>query len=133
MNPYDPEPSDLKEWVNTSPGSNSWPEQDWDLFVINGKNDELLIEYGNNENSPHQKFFIHALYHLVGDYYEWNREDEEILERIKSLLDRIDSDSVEALQKWKKETKLLLSDDLNFDLNYWIDHMFENQSDTDEN
>ena len=122
MNVYDPSPTDINEWLLT--GDWKWPEQDWDLYVINGHNDELIFQRANDDSGHQHAFFVHCLYHLVGDFVEWNSDNADIRARIDHLLDAVNDSSHSAVIKWKVETQAVLNGGMPFDLRYWINFLF---------
>jgi hypothetical protein len=128
INIYDPDPSDVEAWMKQTASENKWPDQDWDFYVINGKNDDLLLKGASDPSCRQRDFFLHALYQLVGDYWEWNRNDDTIRERIDRLAAQVKPTASADILLWKSETQRLLAGEMEFDLYYWTDHMFGQSS-----
>ena len=123
MNVYEPENSDVLEWI-ASASPKEWPASDWDFYVCNGRNDQLILEKANDPNLEHRVFFVHCLYHIVGDYFLWNSSNEKFRKRIDQLMACVDEASSIEVTKWLVETEDLLSAKSEFVQNYWIGFMF---------
>ena len=123
MSVYDPSPDEVEAWVATGKPT-PWPEQDWDYYVSEGRNDDVIFKYANDAACPCHDFFEHCLYLIVGDFREWHREDTVRNDRIQRLISRVDSTCSSTVQKWKNETIAMLAGDAEFVLSYWIDHLY---------
>ena len=121
-NPHDPDNDDIMEWLL---GGGHWPEQDWDWYVGNGRNDQLVLQLANDLTCKKREFFVHALYHIVGDYYEWNREEDVIRNRINGLMVNVSDSSHPDLIEWKAVTARLFAGEIQFTLDDWVNHMFQ--------
>ncbi|NDJ57146.1 hypothetical protein GWD52_09105 [Enterobacteriaceae bacterium 4M9] len=119
---YEPDNEDILEWVNS--GQASWPASDWDYYVANGKNDELIFKLANDHLCEKRDFFIHALYYLVGNYYNNGSVNKNEGIRIMKLLNQKDEGCSLEVILWKKDVDDLLSGKLTFDKEYWLHHMF---------
>jgi len=124
MNIYDPNNSDVIEWISSGSSIHQWPESDWDYYVCNGKNDLLILQMAEDAECQHRAFFVHCLYHLVGDYYLWNPSNNELRQRIEDLITKADEGSSEEVRAWAREAKELFSSNQKFIKNYWIGHLF---------
>ena len=51
MNIYEPDNIDVLNWLEND---DKWPASDWDYYVMNGKNDDLVYNLAN-DNSCLQK------------------------------------------------------------------------------
>ena len=120
-NPHDPDNDDILQWLSDG---GSWPEQDWDWYVGNGKNDELILRLANDLTCKERAFFVHALYHIVGDYYEWNSEELTIRNRIDLLISNVSDSSHADVIEWKVMTMQLLAGEIPFVLDDWIHRLF---------
>ena len=120
MSVYDPYPEEVEAWVADGKPT-PWPEQDWDYFVSEGRNDDVIFKYANDAACPFSDFFLHCLYLIVGDFREWHAENTVRKERILRLLSRVDST---CSSTWKNETVAILAGEAEFVLSYWIDHLY---------
>jgi hypothetical protein len=119
--PWNPEPEEIIEWANSN---DPWPEQDFDLAVITGYNDELLFGLAKDQSSPKRVFFIHVLYLMVGDSVHGKEELRQY--KLKNFISEKDTSSDPELEKWKKESLELLDGKLDFNYDYWCSHSFSN-------
>ncbi|WP_146534828.1 hypothetical protein [Rubripirellula reticaptiva] len=126
MNVYDPSPSDVAAWVQLGIPT-PWPDQDWDMYVCNGLNDDLILAYANDPSCIQREFFVHCLYQLVGDFTAWSTGNTVLGARIEELLANVDAKSHEDVSKWRDETIALRGGELSFDLNYWVHHLYADQ------
>ena len=55
-NIYEPDNEDVLFWLAHN---EKWPDPDWDLYVVNGKNDDLVFQLANDKACPEQEFFLH--------------------------------------------------------------------------
>ena len=117
-NPYDPEPEDAKRWMYST---ESWPEQDWDLFLANGKCDQVLLDCARDSDCPNVEFALHCLYFLVGDVV-CSEHPKKRREEVLRLLGSIEQGESKALIKWKNESLELLHGEREFDYDYWCQH-----------
>lgn len=123
---YDPDEEDVLAWVSAP--NDGWPASDWDYYVMNGKNDDLVFQFANDPSCSKNEFFLHALYYLVGDHYNEKQVNKEKHNRVISLLNKVNDRSEPAVQEWKKLTVSLLAGDLAFDTSFWFHYMFRNDS-----
>lgn len=72
---YEPGNNEVLAWLNNK--ENKWPVSDWDYYVMNGQNDMLVFRLANDSNCIKREFFIHALYYLVGDYFNTHQLNKE--------------------------------------------------------
>ena len=117
-NAHDPSPEYAREWMYSG---RSWPEQDWDLFLTNGKCDFVLLECAKDNTCPNQRFALHCLYFLVGDAVHANQIDQRKTQ-VKKLLLKIGPDDSKELNAWRDETRSLLNNETEFDYEYWCQH-----------
>lgn len=122
QNIYEPDNKDVLKWINNE--SFKWPASDWDYYVMNGKNDELVFNLANDRNCTKRNFFIQCLYYLVGEYFNNKASDPQKKLRIDHLLNMVDVSSSEEVIKWKQRTLSLLTGNLDFNANFWLDHIF---------
>ena len=48
-NIYEPDKEDILFWLAHN---EKWPDPDWDLYVVNGKNDDLVFQLANDKACP---------------------------------------------------------------------------------
>lgn len=101
-NIYDPDNEDILSWLNNN---EKWPASDWDYYVMNGKNDDLVYNFANDIKCSKKEFFIHCLYYFVGDIYNSNNIQKYSL-RIKNLLEKDDKNMLPQVKEWKKRLKI---------------------------
>lgn len=118
MNIYEPNNIDIINWLEND---DKWPASDWDYYVMNGNNDDLVYDLANDNNCLQKDFFLHCLYHFIGNAYISELIDK-YSKRINNLLSKepISSD----VKLWKDRTISLLSGNLEFDNIFWLDYMF---------
>ncbi|MDJ0367975.1 hypothetical protein QMK33_22770 [Hymenobacter sp. H14-R3] len=130
-NMYEPDEEDLLEW-NSHP-EDGWPESDWDMYVMDGGNDEIVFRFANDLNCAKRLFFLHCLYYFVGGYYvgKYHSLDERTLvfticnhKRLMKLLGMVNAQSAETVVAWKVKTLKLLAHEINFDSTFWFNYMF---------
>ena len=51
-NIYEPDNEDVLFWLAHN---EKWPDPDWDLYVVNGKNDDLVFQLANDNACPEQE------------------------------------------------------------------------------
>ena len=118
VNPIDPTPEYARQWMYSE---SSWPEQDWDLFLANGKCDQVLLDCARDKSCPNSMFALHCLYFLVGDLIHSNLGDKRRNTLLK-LLQQVQSDDPNEIVIWKNEAAELIRDKGNFDYEYWCQH-----------
>ena len=123
VNPFDPNPQDVKRWMYSD---ESWPEQDWDLFLANGRCDEVLLECARDLQCPRRDFALHCLYFLVGDVIYETRSVVRVA-KVQEFLSSVGDKEDQELVDWKKESIELLSGEREFDYEYWCNHAFKRQ------
>ncbi|HVI43358.1 MAG TPA: hypothetical protein VM802_00745 [Chitinophaga sp.] len=124
-NVYEPNNEDVLAWVNG--GTEKWPASDWDYYVMNGQNDDMVFDLANNHSCARRDFFVHALYYLVGEFYNEGSINSIKHNRINHLLGRVNNESTEEVKKWKSDTMLLLSKNMTLDSTYWLNFMFRDE------
>lgn len=117
---YFPDNEDILNWLQEN---KKWPASDWDYYVINGKNDRLLMELANDTECVERDFFIHTLYLLVGTYKNGETNNNQS-NRISVLLATVDENSTDEVKEWKRNTIDLFLGDIKFDKNFWLDYLF---------
>ena len=55
---WNPQESEIRAWAYSD---EKWPEQDWDLAVCEGKNDDTLYDLAHDINCP-KRGFLFTLY-----------------------------------------------------------------------
>ncbi len=119
---YDPDPEDVIEWAKSE--LDEWPASDWDYYVMNGKNDNLVFELADNKKHAKFYFFLHSLYYLVGDYFNEKNKNLKKEERINNLLAKVNELSSTHIKEWMMNTQDLFNGKLNFDPEFWLNYMF---------
>jgi hypothetical protein len=122
VDPWNPTADEIRGWAFSD---ESWPEQDWDLAVNDGRNDSLLIDLARDPKCPKQEFFLHAIYFMVGDAIYRNAPNERI-EELKAIIAAIKGELPSEIQRWRIEAVELLSHPSTFQYRYWCSHMFLN-------
>lgn len=118
IDPYDPSPEYVRDWMYSN---KPWPDQDWDIFLDNGKCDVVLLDCARDGSCPNQKFALHCLYFLVGNFV-YSKLRRERMQSLVVLLDQVtDSDLIE-LVIWKREASALLTGKKSFEYEYWCQH-----------
>jgi len=120
--PWNPTAEEIRAWAFSD---ESWPDQDWDLAVNDGKNDSLLIELACDSKCPNQVFFLHSIYFMVGDAIHRDAPNERIIE-LKEMIAAINGEVPAEVQQWRIEAIKLLSNPSAFEYHYWCGHMFLN-------
>lgn len=118
MNIYEPDNIDVLNWLEND---DKWPASDWDYYVMNGKNDDLVYNLANDNSCMQKDFFLHCLYHFIGEIYISDSIDK-YCERIDNLLSKNPTSS--DVKLWRDRTISLLSGNLKFDNTFWLDYMF---------
>lgn len=121
-NIYEPTPEEVNVWAFDT--SAEWPASDWDYYVMNGRNDELVFRLANKETCSKKEFFIHCLYYLVGDYFNAEKENIKKLHRIDNLINMVNSNSSDEVKQWKEKTLKLLAQEISFDPNFWFNYIY---------
>jgi hypothetical protein len=117
---YNPDTEDLLEWLNS--GYSKWPASDWDDYVMNGKNDVMVFNFANDLQCRERDFFVHALYYLIGDYWNSKNRSEKKRERIDRLISMVATDSHSDIQHWKDRSVKLLAGEMDFDPIFWFNY-----------
>lgn len=128
MNVYEPTAEDIRTWAFST--DKKWPASDWDFYVLrNPGNDALVVELANDAHCPKQRFFLHALYYVVGEAFH-NRPEvpAERIDRIGRLLALVGAESTPELQQWKHDVQRLLAGELKLDPERWLHFMFQDSS-----
>lgn len=120
---YTPDNIDILDWINEE--TDKWPASDWDYYVMDGSNDELVFNLANDLNCKKRVFFIHSLYYLVGCYFNEFMKNENKRNRIFKLIDMVNSNTSFEVRKWKQETLDLFSQKITFTPYYWFNYMFQ--------
>ena len=120
LNPNDPTPSHARQWLYSD---TRWPDQDWDLFLANGKCDGVLLACARDNSCPNQKFALHCLYFLVGDYV-YSNLDKTRKKALLELLDQIRDNEIASIATWKQEALELLEGSREFNYEYWCQHSY---------
>ena len=94
---------------------------DWDSYVMNGENDDLVFLLVNDEVCPEQEFFLHCLYYFIGEVCISN-DMEKYRERIDNLFSK--TVLLSSVELWKDKTELLLAGKITFDSEFWMDYLF---------
>jgi hypothetical protein len=117
---YNPDNEDVLAWLNSS--SAKWPASDWDYYVMNGENDDLVFRLANDIQCRRRDFFVHALYYLVGDYFSTKVIKCDRRTRIDRLISLVDDNSHSDIQKWKARTLDLFAGKIDYNPDFWFDH-----------
>ncbi|NDV60655.1 hypothetical protein [Bacteroides sp. 519] len=120
---YNPDKIDILAWVNDE--ADKWPVSDWDYYVLNGNNDELILNLANEVTCQKRGFFVHSLYYLVGIYFNESIKDENKKSRILKLIGMVSNNTSVEVKRWKQETLDLFSQKTTFDPYYWLNYMFQ--------
>ena len=118
MNIYEPDNIDVLNWLEND---DKWPASDWDYYVMNGKNDDLVYNLANDNSCLQKDFFLHCLHQSIGEIYISDSIDK-YCERINNLLSKNPTSS--DVKLWRDRTISLLSGNLKFDNTFWLDYMF---------
>lgn len=120
---YNPDNVDILTWLNEV--TDKWPASDWDYYVMNGNNDELIFNFANDLNCRKRDFFIHSLYYLVGSYFNESIKNENKRSRISKLINKVNNNTSIEVRKWKQETLDLFCQKVTFNPHYWLNYMFQ--------
>lgn len=120
---YTPDNIEILDWINEE--TDKWPASDWDYYVMDGSNDELVFNLANDLNCKKRIFFIHSLYYLVGCYFNESMKNENKKNRIFKLIDMVNSNTSIEVRKWEQETLDLFSQKISFNPYYWLNYMFQ--------
>ena len=101
----------------------SWPEQDWDLFIANGLCDEIVLECARDNQCPNQEFALHCLYVIAGDVV-YSSLDGKRKAAVTELSSKISNNDSPELQRWKSDTANLYGGEIELDYDYWFNQMF---------
>jgi hypothetical protein len=126
MNLYFPTEDDIRSWAYGS--AKRWPAADWDYYVLDQANDDLVFELANDPNCPNREFFVHALYYLVGSTFNKKEPPADKLSRIERLIGKVGSSSMADVVNWKDKVGQLLRHEIPFDVEMWLHHMFNDQN-----
>jgi len=122
---HNPDEADIREWVDSN--VEKWPSGDWDYCVVSGCNEALILGLASDEVCPQQAFFVHALYYMIGNYFNDPRKLDRERRRIEGLLSAVDESGSPAVRKWKEETNALLNGDMEFDSEYWFNQIIHHE------
>lgn len=120
---YNPDYEDIVEWTK---GDLLWPEYDWDGYVMSSNCDDLIFDFANQQdisnpkNEYLQRFFVVVLYYFVGNHYRFNKDNNYSQNRLNILLNKVNKESSNRLQRWKQETLDLLTGKIEYDNGYWF-------------
>ena len=101
----------------------SWPDEDWDLFIANGRCDEVILECARDGLCPNQEFALHCLYVIAGDVV-FSSLDDQRKASVKKLADQIGDNDSPQLQRWKSDTASLYGGEVELEYDYWFNQMF---------
>ena len=106
MKIFEPEPQDVLDWVQGSDGK--WPASDWDYYVMNGRNDTVVLALASDMGCTKRWFFVHCLHYLVGDFFNEGATDQRKKERIEALLRGVDDLAAPDVEEWRSKTRAAL-------------------------
>ncbi len=93
-------------------------EQDWELALIDGEFDELLVDLAADLNCPACGFFLKCLYLLVGDSVR-SHGRSHTPEQLAALFARAERTGDAELRLWAARSRDLLSQPEKFDYAKW--------------
>jgi hypothetical protein len=96
----------------------AWPVAEWDLFLSWTCEVELFIAFASDHKCPHQSFFLHMLYYIVGTTYREPRK-EEPLSRIAFYVEKGRTVKHGEIKKWVANVDLLLMGTKKYDYKEW--------------
>jgi len=115
---YEALASELRAWAFDAGAD--WPEQDFDLMVVNLEHHPLIIELAGVDVCPKRRFFLRCAYLIVGDAvrtgYKTSSEDE-----IMVLLDMARGNGHADLLTFVKHSQQLMAEPSGFDYDLWCD------------
>jgi hypothetical protein len=126
MNVYYPTKDDIVKWAYGS--DKSWPASDWDYYVLDPAHDDLIFDLANEPNCPNRRFFVHALYYLVGSAFNKKSPPADTIARIQRLLSRVDVASLPDVVTWRGRAEQLLKAEIPFDVEMWLHHLFNEET-----
>lgn len=103
------------------------------MAVNNQGHDRLLIELASDLKCPQRKFFLHAIYFMIGDVFHAGKIDSERMSRIQNLntlLTALPHQLPDDVSKWRNEALSILTDDRLIknpsllDYRYWCQYGF---------
>lgn len=121
MNIYEPHPRDVVAWAE-APDS-SWPAADWDFYVMNGRNDDLVLSLADSYSCRKRDFFVHCLYYLVGDHLNSANQSKERRTRIDRLLSLVQETSSAEVKEWRDRATRVLTGVDPFQPFEWLHHI----------
>lgn len=101
----------------------SWPEQDWDLFVANGQCDMVVLECARDSQCPNQEFALHCLYVIAGDVVSASL-DQQRKATVLELANQVSSSDSPELQRWITDTVSLFGGEVELAYDYWFNRVF---------
>ena len=119
MNIYEPNEQDIMAWLESK--ERTFPASDWDYYVMNGKNDGLVLQLASDTNCHHRDFFVHCLYFLVWEACRESPTVDEKRARLSSLLEEVGTESHRDVRDWKRRAEDVLSGTVQFDADWWLD------------
>lgn len=114
--PWNPQDSEIRAWAYSD---EIWPEQDWDLSVCNGEHDSMIHELAENSTCPKRRFFLHALYFLIGDAMHCGSDQRRAV--LKDWLCSLPEASQKDVGDWQNEALDVLNGKVDFEYDYWCD------------
>jgi hypothetical protein len=99
-----PSVEEINEWAYSGA---KWPVEEWDLFLSWTCEVELFIALATDHKCPHQSFFLHMLYYIVGTTYGEPRQ-EDPLSRIASYAEKGRAMKHGEIKKWVAQVDELL-------------------------
>jgi hypothetical protein len=111
---WNPTISEIEKWAYST---EKLPDQDWELAVALLINLEVLIKLAKDADCPKHKFFLGALYVLVGDIVR-SKDTNKSSNLIEMLQNHIHSES-EDIKSWAERSLDLLENPSSYSYKYW--------------
>jgi hypothetical protein len=124
MNVFFPTKDDILSWAYGA--DKRWPAEDWDYYVLDPAHDDLVFDLANDTNCPNRRFFVHALYYLVGSTFNRSNPPVDKITRIQRLISKVGTTSLPDVLTWKDRVERIMKSEMAFDVDMWLHHLFNN-------
>jgi hypothetical protein len=95
------------------------PEQDFQLFVTNGRCDEVVLECARDKECPAQDYALACLYVISGDVI-YSSLDDSRRSAVLRLANRVNDQDSRKIRRWQDDTRKLFDGKADLVYDYWF-------------
>jgi hypothetical protein len=121
--PFNPTQKEIMEWAYEEDVLE--PEQDFDIYITNSENSNLLFDLATDKNCPSKNYFVKCLYLFVGNHIRTKGKSSTVQE-IESILNKGSNSTDNIIQEWIIRTRDILIHPENFSYDLWCDGGYVN-------